>query len=62
MWVMLEFVCEKCGHEFEELVKRSEIDQVRCPKCQVGSAQQVLANPKHGKHVSWSSWRVGHGD
>lgn len=27
-----EFICNKCGNEFEELVKSSE-SKVRCPRC-----------------------------
>lgn len=32
-----DFLCEDCGHEFEEFYKKSERDQLRCPKC--GSAE-----------------------
>jgi putative FmdB family regulatory protein len=39
-----EFVCEDCGHPFEELLMRaSAIEDVRCPDCQSDSIRKKLS-------------------
>lgn len=37
-----EFACKKCGHQFERMLKFSEIDKrVRCPECK-GTGKRKL--------------------
>ncbi|MGD8633243.1 MAG: zinc ribbon domain-containing protein [Anaerolineales bacterium] len=39
-----EFVCEDCGHPFEELLLRaSAIEDVRCPDCESASIKKKLS-------------------
>lgn len=60
---MLDFKCEKCGHIEEELFRgsREELDAttIQCPECD-GDMKPIFQNrPTHGKHASWTTWRVG---
>lgn len=57
---LYDFKCCKCDNEFEENVKLESIDKnvkVKCPKCS-GSSKRLITNPKHYKHLSWSSWNI----
>ncbi|HUU82561.1 MAG TPA: zinc ribbon domain-containing protein [Phycisphaerae bacterium] len=39
-----EYICRKCGHEFEELVKSmSSRDEVDCPSCGAGGSVRQLS-------------------
>ena len=39
-----EYVCKRCGHEFEELVKSiSSRDEVACPSCGAAGAARQLS-------------------
>jgi putative FmdB family regulatory protein len=39
-----EFICEDCGHPFEELLFRaSAVDDVRCPGCESASIRKKLS-------------------
>ncbi len=44
-WVKHEFECEDCSHEFEELYKRSERDEVECPECESRNLKQLISTP-----------------
>ena len=35
-WMVKNFRCLACEHEFEELYKTGEEDEVVCPECEVG--------------------------
>ncbi len=39
---IFEFVCEKCHHEFEELVLGSN-PEVKCPKCHAKKVKKQLS-------------------
>lgn len=37
---LIEFVCEKCGEKFDELIRDdSEREKVACPKCGAAATQ-----------------------
>ncbi len=38
-----EYFCEKCHHEFEELVFGD--DAPSCPQCSAGDAQKLMSRP-----------------
>lgn len=40
---MFDFHCQKCGKQFEELVRRDEIPV--CPHCQSHSVEKLLSAP-----------------
>ena len=49
-----EYVCKKCGKEFEELV-RSSSEKINCPKCssaKVSKKMSVFAHKSSGKFHS----------
>ena len=59
---LYEFQCtnEKCQETFEVDIKLRDLEKttVHCPKC-LERAKQIIT-PLRTKHVSWSSWRIGH--
>lgn len=38
-WMVKNFVCNDCGHTFEDLYKTGEEDQVECPECEGTNCQ-----------------------
>jgi putative FmdB family regulatory protein len=39
-----ELRCERCGHQFEELVfRRSEIEELACPRCGAADVGLLLS-------------------
>ena len=44
---MFDYICEKCGHRFEELVISSSIrdSDIACPKCEANKSQKQLSAP-----------------
>jgi putative FmdB family regulatory protein len=41
---LYELRCEKCGHEFEELVfRRTELASLTCPRCGAPQVSQLLS-------------------
>lgn len=40
---LYEYVCEKCGRVFEELVRGDEA--VRCPQCQSERVERLISVP-----------------
>ncbi|HVI75128.1 MAG TPA: zinc ribbon domain-containing protein [Anaeromyxobacteraceae bacterium] len=42
---LYEYACA-CGHSFEELiVRRSDEDEVRCPRCQGRDVHRLMSRP-----------------
>lgn len=46
-FILFEFACNECGHEFDELVK-PEIYSAPCPKCGKKAERQLSAG-----HLDW---------
>jgi putative FmdB family regulatory protein len=40
---IFEFVCGKCGEEFERLVFSSGLGDVKCPKCDSDDVTKILS-------------------
>lgn len=59
---LYELKCIECDHEFEEEHKLADVDNAKCPKCGGKTKIEIRNNPGHYRHLSWSSWRIGHGD
>lgn len=67
---VFDFVCTKCGHvmknvTIDESTDTTFVDDIHlldltCPLCGAVVEKSGLMVPT--KHVSWSSWRIGHGD
>ena len=51
-----EYRCQDCGHEFEELVRYSEADQVKCEKCGSKRTERLASgfcsNAGHGSSAA----------
>ena len=39
---MFDFVCPRCGAQFEDLVKKAD-EKVECPECQCAACERQLA-------------------
>lgn len=48
-WIVKDFVCPNCGHEFEELFKVGDEDNIPCPECGHSPVESVLSSPALGK-------------
>lgn len=70
MYKLHDFECTACDHQFEDVVDTNEVRESAeyerhgimfsfCPKCGEIS-YEIIGNPGHHKHVSWSKWRVDH--
>jgi predicted nucleic acid-binding Zn ribbon protein len=56
-----DFQCEECGVIIEFTLDLDKDEKVgRCSKCG-GELKEIIGNPRHFRHVSWSQWRVGIG-
>ena len=51
--MILDFTCEVCGHEFEELVSKKEANELLCPKCNNVVKQNSIQCTNTTKHSSW---------
>jgi len=41
-----EYACSQCGKPFEELIlRKSDEDDVRCPKCRSRKVERLLSRP-----------------
>lgn len=40
---IFEFVCGKCGKEFERLVFSSDLETLRCPECDSNDVTKILS-------------------
>jgi len=53
--------CIDCGEVFEESIKleyfKDDKHLVECPKCKSSLTEVLISNPKHFKHLSWTTWR-----
>ena len=50
-WMVKNFVCLDCGHEFEDLYKTGEEDQVECPECGATNCQiDGISSPALGTY------------
>ena len=45
---MYEYRCDACGEEFEAIVRTTEKDDVKCPKCDKKARKQVSAFSTRG--------------
>src|ERR1700690_2959138 len=50
-----EYLCQKCGHRFEEIRKFSDKQPTKCPKCK-GVLEQVIPAP--AVQFKGSGWYV----
>ena len=46
---LIDFKCTKCGEKFEEIVKLSDRENIKCPKCGSEDIKQVF----EGKSAVW---------
>jgi putative FmdB family regulatory protein len=51
-----EFVCQACGHEFEQIVPFSATTSPRCTVCQSEQVQRQLSRP--AIHFKGSGWYI----
>jgi len=60
--MLYDFKCTSCNHVFEVTQTLAEHDDgsgtVDCPECHM-PAISTISNPRHYRHLSWSSWNVG---
>jgi putative FmdB family regulatory protein len=52
---LYEYLCQKCGHRFEEIRKFSDKQPTKCPKCG-GVLEQVISAP--AVQFKGSGWYV----
>jgi len=50
-----EYLCQKCGHRFEEIRKFSDKQPTKCPECK-GVLEQVISAP--AVQFKGSGWYV----
>ena len=56
---IFEYICPECGHRFEELIiRRSDGDQVECPKCGYNKADKAVSTFSSGSAGN-SGWLGG---
>lgn len=48
-WIVKNFKCEDCGHEFEELYKSGDEEYVECENCGSTMTKPTLCAPALGK-------------
>lgn len=51
-----EYVCPRCGHEFEQLQKFSDAPLTNCPACHEDGLQKKISAPAF--HLKGSGWYV----
>jgi putative FmdB family regulatory protein len=39
---LLDFKCSNCGEKFDEIVRSSDRDNIKCPKCGSKAVKQVF--------------------
>jgi putative FmdB family regulatory protein len=57
----LKCLNKDCEYEFVEQHKLAEVEEAECPECGSQAKIEMRTNPLHYRHVSWSTWRMGHG-
>lgn len=45
-WIVNNFKCKDCGHEFEELYKKGEETDIECPECESKQIEPLLSSPR----------------
>jgi putative FmdB family regulatory protein len=59
---LYDFQCQECELVFEDQLPLEELDkEIWCPECE-GETERLLVNPRHYKHLSWSTWNIGGGE
>lgn len=65
MFKLVDLICRnpKCSQErIEDLLTERELrDGMPCPRCGETMEVDMTNRPQHGRHLSWSKWRVGLG-
>ena len=57
--MIYEFVCKKCGHEQEKIVKMGEKPKESCEKCNAPAKHLKRILSAHAAMKgNWSKWRV----
>jgi len=51
-----EFVCESCGHEFEQILAFSATKMPNCPSCQSEEVRRQMSRP--AIHFKGSGWYI----
>ncbi len=51
-----EFVCESCGHEFEQILAFSATKMPNCPACQSEHVRRQMSRP--AIHFKGSGWYI----
>jgi len=51
-----EFICQACGHEFEQIVSFSATKSPSCPACHSEQVQRQLSRP--AIHFKGSGWYI----
>jgi putative FmdB family regulatory protein len=51
-----EFVCESCGHEFEQILAFSATKMPNCPACQSEQVHRQMSRP--AIHFKGSGWYI----
>lgn len=44
--MMYEFICNDCGHEFEELIRPCQADRLACPQCGSNQINRLISAVK----------------
>ena len=39
---LIDFKCDRCGEKFEEIVKLSDRNDIKCPKCGSSDIRQIF--------------------
>jgi len=45
-WIVNNFRCKACEHEFEELYKKGEETDIICPECESDQIRPLLSSPR----------------
>lgn len=51
-----EFICENCGHEFEQLLSFSAKSYPACPTCEADAVKRRMSKP--AIHFKGSGWYI----
>lgn len=56
-----DYVCESCGHEFEEFQRMTEKALTKCPKCGKLKLKRLIGKGSHINFVGdgWTSKKIG---
>lgn len=51
---LYEFICEKCKHEFEDLISMKDAESIKCPKCNKNVKRKISKSAFHLKGGGWA--------